>query len=120
MIGYSYPVETTRAETSLGWQDESDLERLVLGTNCCVEEAARHRWEDPVTGRRVARGVLKQFAETAGALEARGWSADRMKQRLEPSRQVFATSSGLGDFFLPYRGIRTSAKYPVFGNRHFH
>jgi hypothetical protein len=86
MIGYSYPVETTRAETQFGWQDESDLERLVLGTNCCLEEAARHRWEDPATGRRVALGVLKQFAATAGALEARGWSADRIKQRLDPSR----------------------------------
>jgi hypothetical protein len=65
---------------------------LVSDTNCLLEQAARHRWEDPLTGRRVALGVLKQFAETAGVLEARGWSAERIKQNLGPSRQVFATS----------------------------
>ena len=92
MIGYSCPVNVAPVATSLGWKDESDLERLVLGTNCRVEEAGRQHWEDPVTGREVAISVLKRFSETAGVLEARGWSAERIKQRLGPSRRVFATS----------------------------
>jgi hypothetical protein len=86
MIEYNYPVVTASVPTTLGWKDESDLERLILDTNCRLEQAAHHRWGDPVTGRRVALGVLKQFAETSGVLEARGWSADRIKRRLEPSR----------------------------------
>jgi len=93
MIDYNYPVFTVPIPATVGWKDESGLESLISDTNCLLEQAACHRWEDPFTGRRVALGVLKQFAETAGALEARGWSAERIKQRLEPSRQVFATSS---------------------------
>lgn len=92
MIGYSCPVETARVATSLGSKDESDLERLILGTNYRLEDVGRHRWEDPVTGGQVALSVLKRFAETAGVLESRGWSAERIKERLGPSRRVFATS----------------------------
>lgn len=93
MIDYSYPVGTALVPTTLGWKDESDLERLISSTNCCLEQAAHHRWQDPVTGRQVAISVLRRFAETARALEARGWSAERIKQNLGPSRRVFATSS---------------------------
>lgn len=93
MIDYNYAVGTALVPTTLGWKDESDLERLISGTNYCLEHAAHHRWEGPVTGRQVAIRLLRRFAETAGALEARGWSAERIKQNLGPSRQVFATSS---------------------------
>jgi hypothetical protein len=85
MIDYNYPVFTVPIPATLGWKDKSGLESLISDTNCLLELAARHRCEDPFTGRRVALGVLKQFAEPAGALEARGWSAERIKQRLEPS-----------------------------------
>ena len=85
MIGYSCPVDTARVATSLGWKDESDLERLILGTNCRLEEAGCHPWEDPVTGRQVSLSVLKRFSVTAGVLEARGWSAERIKQRFGSS-----------------------------------
>ena len=91
-IDYNYPVFTVPIPATLGWKDEAGSDTLISDTNCLLEQAARHRWEDPFTGRRVALGVLKQF-ETSAALEARGWSAERIQQRLEPSRQVFATSS---------------------------
>ena len=92
MIGYRCPVNSARVATSLGWKDESDLESLILGTNGHLEEAGRQHSEHPVTGREVAINVLKRFADTACVLEAHGWSAERIKQRLGPARRVFAES----------------------------
>jgi hypothetical protein len=83
---------TVPCATALVGAYESDLEAQILGTNCMVQEADRHFWEDRVAGRQVARRVLQRFVQVAGVLEARGWSRERIKGGLQPSRQVFATS----------------------------
>ena len=79
-----------------GWtpaEERPGVEVRILDTNCALEEAGRIQWEDLVSGRHLARRCLQQFAETAGMLEDQGWPADRIKSRLRPSREVFATSA---------------------------
>ena len=91
-IRNSYAQSTLPIAAILGGEKRADLESRILYTNCALEDAARHFWGDHVRGRQMARHVFQQFAETAGALEACGWPAERVKERLEPSRKVFATS----------------------------
>ena len=83
---------TSPVAAILGGGSRADLESRIFDTNCALQEAARHFWGDHVKGSQTAVRALKQFTETAGALEACGWSADQIKERLDPSRKVFATS----------------------------
>lgn len=92
-IHSSYAEPTLPIVTILASENRAHLESRILDTNCALEEAARHIWSDRVRGAQTALRVMKQFAETAGALEACGWPAERIKECLEPSRKVFATSS---------------------------
>ena len=93
MIDYSHPVATALVPSTLSWKDESDLETLISGINGALEQAANYTWDDPITGQHLAAGLLTRFTETAGLLEACGWSAECIKHNLGPSREVFATSS---------------------------
>ena len=91
---HNWSAESTSPIASiLDDEDRSNLESRILNTNCALEEVGRHFWDDRVTGGQMALRVLKHFAETAGVLEACGWSAERIKERLKPSRRVFASSS---------------------------
>jgi SAM-dependent methyltransferase len=76
-------------ETAAGMRTQN----RVSQTNCRLEEAARHFWADGPAGREAALRLFEEFTETAGALEAMGWSTDQIHEHLRPSRDVFATSS---------------------------
>lgn len=65
---------------------------LAAQINRLMEAAVQHRWEDNRTGRQTALGLMKEFAQTATALECLGWSAERIQAELAPSRAVFALS----------------------------
>lgn len=60
--------------------------------NRSLEEAGRRFWAADTAAPEVALRLLKRFGETAGALESRGWPAERIREHLAPSRKVFATS----------------------------
>ena len=72
---------------------DAEAQIRVSETNRSLEEAGRRFWGDGPAGRMVAVRLLEQFGATAAALEAWGWSAERIQADLGPSRQVFATSS---------------------------
>jgi SAM-dependent methyltransferase len=72
-------------------KSESTLEAQIQYTNRAFEEAGRYRWSDSA-GPQVASRVLKLFMETAGALEACGWPAVKIKESLKAARNECATS----------------------------
>jgi hypothetical protein len=72
---------------------DAEAQIRVSETNRSLEEADRRFWGDGPAGGVVAVRLLEQFGATAAALEAWGWSAERIQADLVPSRQVFATSS---------------------------
>lgn len=70
-----------------------EAQMQVSETNLRLEEAARRAWGDATTGQEAALCLLTKFSETAAGLEGRGWSVERIREHLAPSRRVFATSS---------------------------
>ena len=60
--------------------------------NRALGAADRLDWCGVPAERKVARRLLEEFGATAAGLESCGWSAGRIQETLEPSRQVFATS----------------------------
>ena len=73
----------------------SDIEaqESVLEINRSLQAAGSRFWTECLAGRQVALRLLRLFIETAMTLESRGWPADRIRECLAPSRQIFATSS---------------------------
>ena len=89
----------------------SDLERRVLRTNRSLQEATSYFRGNVAAGRKLVLHLLKEFADTALALESCGWPAARIRDELRPSRGVFATSSFIGS------AAQEQAEAPVAGNR---
>jgi ubiquinone/menaquinone biosynthesis C-methylase UbiE len=72
---------------------EDGAQITVLETNRLLVEAGSRCWRNSPAERCAARRLLERFAAAASTLESLGWSAERIREHLEPSRQVFATSS---------------------------
>lgn len=66
---------------------------LVTEINRQMQEAARRFWGNSDTDREAALRLFAQFRAAAAFLESLGWSAERIREHLGPSREVFATSA---------------------------
>jgi extracellular factor (EF) 3-hydroxypalmitic acid methyl ester biosynthesis protein len=80
---------------SISFAVASDIEAQIRisETNHSFLEAGRRFWGEGSAGRAVAQVLFQQFGSTAAALEARGWSAEKIHEHLRPAREVFAMSS---------------------------
>jgi SAM-dependent methyltransferase len=83
---------TPGLEISVPGEASSELQCRVFRTNRSLQDAVRHFSRYDEAGRSVALGVLKEFAATVLRLESCAWSDERIRELLEPSREVFATS----------------------------
>ena len=95
MIGYydSQPCSATSdGRTGFARESVSDLEHRVIRTNCRLQRAADDFRGDGAAGRNLALRLLKECTDTARALESSGWSAERIRDQLRPSREAFAKS----------------------------
>jgi hypothetical protein len=79
--------------TSIGSGVACDLERQVLQTNYSLQAAASQFRGEHASGRKLVLHLLKEFTNTALALESAGSPAEHIRDGLRASREVFATSS---------------------------
>jgi extracellular factor (EF) 3-hydroxypalmitic acid methyl ester biosynthesis protein len=82
---------TPDAPTGVARESLSDLEHRVVRMNLRLQEAVGHFRGNGAAGKKLALRLLKEFTDTALVLESCGWSAERIKDELAPSRAAFAT-----------------------------